>query len=130
MTRLLLALFAVVLVQAEFQDEAEYREEMREIDHAFTRLAEYREVPKGAELEREAERLAALFTDVEKFWKARGDEEAAGHARMAKEGAEQASKAIREGNDEAFEIAVDLVAASCESCHEEPLDKYRFRLSE
>jgi hypothetical protein len=129
--RILLALVAVALAaQTEFQDEAEYREEMREIDHAFTSLSEHRGVRTGPELEREAARLAALFTDVEEFWKARGNEEAASFAAMAKDGAEEAGTAARDGDDDSFDAAVEIIAASCEGCHKDPLDKYRFRSPE
>lgn len=114
--------------QSEFQDEAEYRAEMREIDHAFTELSQERPLRSGPELERGAARLSKLFADVEEFWVARGDEEAANFARMAKDGAERAGKAAREADDDAFAAAVRIVAASCEGCHQEPLDKYRIPL--
>jgi len=131
MFRILPVLAALALVaQTEFQDEAEYREEMRKIEHAFTALSEYRGVRMGPELEREAARLEELFTDVERFWKARGNEEAASFAGMAKDGAEEARTAARDGDDKSFDAALDTVAASCEGCHKEPLDKYRFRLPE
>lgn len=130
MTRWLLSLAAVVLAaQTGFENEAEYRDEMREINHAFTALSEQREARSGPELEREATRLAKLFTDVESFWNARGEDEAARFARMAKKGADEAAKAAREKNPPSLDAAIEIVAASCEGCHQEPLDKYRFPLS-
>lgn len=130
MIRILLGIVVVVgsLAQTGFRDEAQYREKMQEIDHAFTALSDQRPIPKGPEAEHEATRLSELFKNVEDFWIARGDEEAANFARMAKDGAKRAGKAIREGDRKSFEAAVDLVAASCEGCHKEPLDKYRVRL--
>ena len=129
MMRMLIALVAVAgMAQVEFQDEAEYREEMREIDHAFAVLTESRPLPRGPEAEHEARRLSELFQDVEDFWIARGDEEAANFARMAKDGAKRAGKAIREGDEASFDAAVRIVASSCEGCHQEPLDKYRLPL--
>lgn len=125
----LLALAATVFAgQAGFETEAEYREEMQEIDHAFGELSDPRTLHMGPELEREAARLSKLFTNVEEFWSARGKEEAARFARMAKQGADEASRAARQGNDKAFDAAIETVAASCEGCHQEPLDKYRFPL--
>ena len=127
---ILLGLTAVLVLQSEFKDEAEYKKDMQEIDHAFTELRKDRPIRQGPELEREASRLATLFGDVEEFWKGRGDDEAAGFARMAKNGAEEAGKASRNGDSKAFEAALDTIAASCEGCHHDPLDKYRLRLSE
>ena len=74
----------LMVTQSEFRDEAQYREEMREIDHAFAVLSEHRPIQKGLELEREAARLAELFEAVEDFWKERGEEEAANFAAWRK----------------------------------------------
>lgn len=129
MLRALLAVMVVgVIQQSPFQDEAEYRDEMREIDHAFSVLADERALSNGPEVEREAARLSELFEDVEDFWKARGEEEAANFARMAKDGATRAGKAARESDERAYEGSVRIIATSCEGCHQEPLDKYRFPL--
>jgi len=131
MFRILLAAAIVALVaQTEFKDEAEYRDEMREIDHAFSVLSENQPIQKGPEVEREAARLAELFEDVEDFWKARGEEEAANYARMAKDGATRAGKAARDSDEPSYEAAVRIIASSCEGCHKEPLEKYRFPLPE
>jgi cytochrome c556 len=78
------------------------------------------------EIEKEAARLEGLFKDVEQFWKGRGNEEAAGFARMAKEGATEAAKAARKKEPKSLEAAIAQISASCEGCHKEPLDKYRF----
>lgn len=120
----------LMVTQSEFRDEAQYREEMREIDHAFAVLSEHRPIQKGPELEREAARLAELFEEVEDFWKERGEEEAANFARMAKDGAKRAGKAARDGDESSFDAALDIVEASCEGCHKDPLDKYRLRSPE
>ena len=125
---LLAAIF--VASQTGFENEADYREEMQEIDHAFAVLSEQRAVRQGPELEREASRLSELFSNVEDFWNARGEEEAASFARMARKGADEAGKAARDGNEQSLDAAIDTVAASCEGCHKEPLDKYRFPLPE
>ena len=131
MPRLMLSLAAIVFAaQGGFENEAEYREEMHEIDHAFTALSEHRGMRKGAELEREAARLSRLFSRVEEFWTARGEEEAASFARMARKGADEVGKAAHDGNEKALDAAIDMVAASCEGCHKEPLKKYRFPLPE
>ena len=56
--------------------------------------------------------------------------EALGHLlSFLKNGAKRAGKAVREGDEASFDAAVRIVAASCEGCHQEPLDKYRFPLS-
>ncbi len=131
MLRLVLSLAAIVLAaQTGFENEAEYREEMHDIDHAFTALSEHRGVRKGPELEREATRLSKLFSNVEEFWTSRGEDEAASFARMARKGADEAGKAARDRNEKAIDAAIDIVAASCEGCHKEPLKKYRFPLPE
>ena len=129
MFRILLTVTAVAIVaQTEFHDEAEYREEMRDIDHAFAVLSENRPIQDGPEVQREAARLTDLFEDVEDFWIARGDEEAANFARMAKDGATRAGKAARESDEKSYDAAVRIIAASCKGCHQEPLDKYRVPL--
>lgn len=129
MFRILLMVAAVAVVaQTDFQNEREYREEMREIDHAFAVLSENRHLQNAPEVESEATRLSKLFERVEDFWKARGDEEAANFARMAKDGAKRAGKAARESDEQSYKAAVRIIAASCEGCHQEPLDKYRFPL--
>ena len=115
-----------VLFRAEIQYEAQYREQMREIDHAFSILASHE---RGGALEREAAKLSELFERVEGFWEGRGDEEAANFARMARDGAEKVREGVRARNAEAIEAAVEIVAASCEGCHVRPLDKYRIPLS-
>ena len=108
-------------------NEEQYRERMQEIDHAFADLENDRRTGLGSQSEEEAERLSALFEQVEAFWKGRGNELAAGSARMAREGAEAARDAARKKESKSFDAAVETLAASCEGCHDEPLDKYRLR---
>jgi tRNA nucleotidyltransferase/poly(A) polymerase len=117
---LLMALFA-----QDFADEKEYVKRMHEIDHSFSVLQKHREVRRISDVEKEAEKLATLFEQVEKFWKGRGDEDLAGFARMAKEGAEKAREAAGKNEEKALQASVDTIARSCEGCHREPLDKYR-----
>lgn len=123
-------LTGLMLLQSEFADEKAYRERMQEIDHSFTEMRRQERVRSGPEIEKEAVKLSTLFGKVEEFWKARGEEEAASFARMAKDGADEARTAARNRNEKALEAATDTIAASCEGCHKEPLDKYRFRSSE
>jgi hypothetical protein len=119
------ALLLMVLFAQDFADEKEYAERMHEIDHSFSVLQKHREVRRIADVEKEAEKLATLFEQVERFWKGRGDEDLAGFARMAKEGAEKARQAAAKNEEKALEASVDTIARSCEGCHREPLDKYR-----
>jgi hypothetical protein len=107
-------------------DEREYRERMHDIDHSFVAIQKDRAMSRASEIEKEAVKLEGLFKDVEQFWKGRGNEEAAGFARMAKEGATEAAKAARQNEPKSLEVAIKQIAASCEGCHKEPLDKYRF----
>ena len=123
-------LTALVLLQSELADEQEYRERMREIDHSFSEMRRQEQVRGGPAIEQEAAKLSELFGNVEEFWKGRGEEQAASFARMAKDGADEARTAARDRNEKALEVAMDTIAASCEGCHKEPLDKYRFRLTE
>lgn len=111
----------------EIETVQEYRERMLEIDHSFSSLRGQPNVYTSPDVEEEAVALIELFGEVERFWKGRGDEEKAGFARMAKEGAEAVREAAIKKEQKAFEAAVETIAASCEGCHREPLDKYRFR---
>lgn len=113
------------LFSQEIANEQQYRERMERIDHSFEALRQ-RHVKPGSDVDKEAAKLSRLFSEVESFWKGRGNEEAAGFARMAKDGARKAREAVRDGNEKAMEAAVAIIAASCEGCHKEPLDKYRF----
>ena len=117
-------LLVVALFGQDFADEKEYVERMREIDHSFTVLQEHR-VKQTAEVEKEAKNLALLFGQVEKYWKGRGNEEYAGFARMAKEGAEKAREAAEKSEEKALQASIETIARACEGCHREPLDKYR-----
>lgn len=119
-----LVLAARLAAARQISNEEDYREQMREIDHSFSALQSHR-LRRTAEVEEEATRLARLFATVEAFWKGRGDEEAAGFARMAKEGAEQARDAARKKDEKALDASIETVARSCQGCHKEPLDKYR-----
>lgn len=111
----------------QIASEGEYRERMEEIDHAFTELQKHGTVRAGESVGEEAEKLSELFEEVHAFWKSRGDEEAAGFARMAKEGAEAVREADHTGQQETLDAAIATIASSCEGCHRDPLDKYRFR---
>jgi hypothetical protein len=121
---------AVLLVMSlfaqDFADEEEYLKRMHEIDHSFSVLQEDRAVRRISDVEKEAETLSRLFGQVEKYWKGRGNEEHAGFARMAKEGAEKAREAAGKKEEKALEASIETIARSCEGCHREPLDKYRF----
>jgi hypothetical protein len=121
----MIAVLLAFLFSFEIASQAQYRERMERIDHSFAALRE-RQVKPESDVDKEATKLAQLFSEVESFWKGRGNEEAAGFARMAKEGARSAREAFRDGNDKALEAAVATIAASCQGCHKEPLDKYRF----
>jgi len=118
---LLLGLF----LGQDFADEEEYVERMREIDHSFTALQKHREVRRVSDVEKEAEKLALLFGQVEKYWKGRGDEDLAGFARMAKDGAEKARDAAGKNEEKALQASIETIERSCEGCHREPFDKYR-----
>ena len=74
---------------------------------------------RSSEIEKEARKLSDLFEEVEEFWKGRGNEEAAGFAHMAKEGAMEAAKAARKKEQKSLEAAITTIAASCEGCHKE-----------
>lgn len=118
-------LLVVALFGQDFADETEYSERMREIDHSFTVLQKHRDPTRVSDVEKEAEKLALLFGQVEKYWKGRGNEKSAGFARMAKEGAEKAREAAEKKEDKALHASIETIARSCEGCHQEPLDKYR-----
>jgi hypothetical protein len=119
------ALLFTMLLGQEIADEKAYHERMRDIDHSFVVLQNYREARRTSEIEEEARKLTVLFGEVETFWKGRGKEEYAGFARMAKEGAERAREAAKNKEEKALQASIDAVARSCEGCHREPLDKYR-----
>jgi hypothetical protein len=119
------ALLFLMLIRQEIADERAYHERMQAIDHSFVVLQKYRETRRTSEIEEEARKLARLFEEVETFWKGRGNEEYAGFARMAKEGAKQAREAAKNREEKALQASVDAIARSCEGCHREPLDKYR-----
>lgn len=118
-------LLVMALFSQDFADEKEYVKRMHEIDHSFSVLQKHREVRRISDVEKEAEKLAQLFDQVEKYWKGRGDEKYAGFARMAKEGAEKAREAAGKNEEKALQASIETVARSCEGCHREPLDKYR-----
>ena len=118
-------LLVMTLFAQDFADEKEYAKRMQEIDHSFSVLSKHREVRRISDVEKEAEKLALLFEQVEKFWKGRGDQELAGFARMAKEGAEKAREAAAKNEEKALQASIETIARSCEGCHREPLDKYR-----
>lgn len=116
-------LVMMTLGAQDFADEKEYVKRMHEIDHSFSVLQ--KPVRRVSDVEKEAEKLALLFGQVEEYWKGRGDEDLAGFARMAKEGAEKAREAAGKNEEKALQASVDTIARSCEGCHREPLDKYR-----
>jgi hypothetical protein len=97
---------------------------MRDIDHSFAMLSD-RAAREYSRIEAEAAKLSQLFGEVEAFWRGRGDEELAGYARLAKDGADEARKAAMRKEDKGLDAAVETIARSCEGCHREPLDKYR-----
>lgn len=119
---------ALMLLSApqKLTDEREYRERMHDIDHSFAAIQEDRRLNRPSDIEKEAAKLEDLFEDVEAFWKGRGNDEAAGFARLAKEGAKEAGSAARKKDQKSLEAAIASIAAACEGCHKEPLDKYRF----
>jgi hypothetical protein len=118
-------LLVMTLFAQDIADEKDYVKRMHDIDHSFSVLQKHREVRRISDVEKEAEKLGLLFDEVEKFWKGRGNEESAGFARMAKEGAEEAREAAAKNEEKALEASVAIIARSCEGCHREPLDKYR-----
>lgn len=110
------------------EDECQYRQRMQDIDHSFEELVVEREqFWVDPDNQRNAARLTELFHNVELFWKGRGNHEAAGFARMAREGAEKAQEASRMRDEESFDAAVDTIARSCEGCHKEADAKFRIR---
>jgi hypothetical protein len=119
------ALLFMMLFGREIADEKAYHERMRDIDHSFAVLRKHSEMRSSSEVDEEARKLAALFKEVETFWKGRGSDEFAGFARMAKEGAKKAEEAAKKQDRKALQASIDSVARSCEGCHREPLDKYR-----
>jgi cytochrome c556 len=116
----------LLIPQQKLTGEKEYRERMHDIDHSFAAIQRDRQMSHSSGIEKEAAKLGDLFEEVETFWKGRGNDEAAGFARMAKEGAAEAVKAARKKEPKSLEAAVASIAAGCEGCHKEPLDKYRF----
>jgi len=108
---------AILLVMTffaqDFADEKEYAKRMHEIDHSFTVLQKHREVRRISDVEEEAKKLAVLFEQVEKFWKGRGDEEYAGFARMAKEGADKVREAAGKNEEKALQASIETIARSC-----------------
>jgi len=109
-------------------DERDYQHRMQDIDHSFDKLViESERFWLEPDSQRNAARLTDLFHSVEVFWKGRGNDEAAGFARMAREGAERAQEASRMRDEHSFDAAVDAIAASCEGCHAEADDKFRIR---
>jgi cytochrome c556 len=124
-TGIVVALMLLMSPQ-QLTDGQEYRERMHDIDHSFAAIQKDRHMSRSSEIEKEARKLSDLFEEVEEFWKGRGNEEAAGFAHMAKEGAMEAAKAARKKEQKSLEAAITTIAASCEGCHKEPLDKYRF----
>jgi hypothetical protein len=118
-------LLMMTLFAQDFADEKEYVKRMHEIDHSFSVLQKHREVRRVSDVEKEAEKLVLLFGEVERYWKGRGDEELAGFARMAKEGAEKAGEAAGKNEEKALQASIETIARSCVGCHREPLDKYR-----
>jgi cytochrome c553 len=126
MRSLLLVVFVLGLLPQEIASEKEYRERMEDIDHSFSALRRNRDLQRHDEIQKEAVELSGLFAKVETFWKGRGNEEAAGFAHMAKEGADTVNAAAKKHEQKALEAGIASIAASCEGCHKEPLDKYRF----
>lgn len=122
----ILAALMLLAPAQKLADEQEYRKRMHDIDHSFLAIQEDRQMSRPSEIEKEAAKLEDLFEEVETFWKGRGNEEAAGFARMAREGAAEVVKAARKKEQKSLEAAVASIAASCEGCHKEPLDRYRF----
>ena len=111
-----------------FQSEGDYRQGMQDIDHSFADLlAEREQFWLEPDTQRNAARLTDLFHRVERFWKGRGDDEAAGFARLARQGAERAQEASRMRDKESFDAAIDTIASSCAGCHEEASDEFRLR---
>jgi hypothetical protein len=125
-TRGIIVALALLAPAQKLADEQEYRKRMHDIDHSFVAIQEDRRMSRPSEIEKEAAKLEDLFEEVEEFWKGRGEEEAAGFARMAKEGAGEAVKAARKKEPKSLEAAIQSISASCEGCHKEPLDKHRF----
>jgi hypothetical protein len=125
-TRGMVVVLLLLMPAQKLTSEKEYRERMHDIDHSFTAIQYDRQMSRSSKIEEEAAKLGDLFEDVETFWKGRGNEEAAGFARMAKEGAAEAVKAARRKEPKALEAAISSISAACEGCHKEPLDKYRF----
>ena len=124
MTGLWLSLWLGAFGAQEIADETEYRERMHEIDHSFATLRN-RGAREYSRIEAEAAKLSELFREVEAFWRGRGDEELAGYARLAKDGADEARNAAMRKEEKGLEAAIETIARSCEGCHREPLDKYR-----
>ena len=93
-------------------------QKMKEIGSAFGSLKKNLEAKKGPEAAADAQKLAALFKNVESFWKGRKAKDAIAFAKGSRKASLDAAKAAKANNFEQTATAVASLGKNCKGCHE------------
>ena len=109
---------SVAIVSAQAKTDEDYDKLMKAVGAARGAMAKAAD-PKAAATE--ADKMVALFKDVQQFWTARNNKEAADWAASASVHAAEISKAGNAGNAEGVAAHAKELGGVCQTCH----TKYR-----
>ncbi len=100
-----------------------YEQVMKEVGAACTSLKKNLDAKMSPEAARDAEKLAALFQEVEAFWTKKNVQDAIGFAQNAQAGAKETFRASHASNLEGATAAFGNLTKNCKSCHDAHREK-------
>ncbi len=100
-----------------------YEQVMKEVGAACGSLKKNLDAKMSQEAARDAEKLAALFKEVEAFWTKKNVQDATGFAQNAQAGAKETFRASHASNMEGALAAFGNMTKNCKSCHDAHREK-------
>ncbi|MFN8062668.1 MAG: hypothetical protein U0Q12_26185 [Vicinamibacterales bacterium] len=112
-----MAVAAGVAAQKPVMTEQQFQAAMKETPAALSGLKKNLDAQMGPEAAKDAEKLVTIFKDVEAFWVARKNTDAAQMAKDSWTAAEAAGKAASAKDFAAATTAHGTVGGLCRKCH-------------
>ena len=103
-------------LKAPITDEV-YAATMKQINATFRSLRINNKAMNHADGEREAERLARWFNDIQVYWEAKRVKDAVEEARSAVKAAEEIAASSKAMNMSTMEAAEKRLSSTCQNCH-------------
>jgi cytochrome c556 len=122
----LLAFSIHTLHAADTLDEKQFQKLMKEVGGVAKRFKDNAQAKNGANIEKDATRTAAIYTQMTGFWKGRQAEDAAKMSEASAAAATATAAAAKAGEWDKVKASWGAVGKNCKDCH----DKHREKLED